>query len=78
MLAGANTMTPSRFHVPPRPTGASASTCSCASGQIDPLQFAVGKKADRAAIRRPERIRGALGSCERLRPDLVERPQPEL
>ena len=74
---GANTMTPSRFHVPPRPLGASASTCEAAASQIDPLQLAVGKKADRAAIRRPERIAGSLGARERLRRHLVERPHPE-
>jgi hypothetical protein len=49
-----------------------------AAPQIDPLQLAVGKKPNRAAIRRPERIAGSLGARERLRRHLVERPHPEL
>ena len=48
-----------------------------AASQIDPLQLAVGKKPNRAAIRRPERIAGTLGARERLRRHLVERPHPE-
>ena len=48
-----------------------------AASQIDPLQLAVGKKSNRAAIRRPERIARAFGARERLRRHLVERPHPE-
>jgi len=44
------------------------------ASQIDLLQLAVGKKPDRAAIRRPERIAGSLGARERLRRHLIERP----
>ena len=48
-----------------------------AATQIDPLQFAVGKKSKRAAIRRPERIARAFSARERLRCQLVERTHPE-
>ena len=48
-----------------------------AASQIDPLQLAVGKKPNRAAIRRPERIAGSFGARERLRRHLVERPHPQ-
>ena len=53
---GANTMTPSGFHVPPRSAGASASYLGVPACQVDPFQLAAGKKADGAAVGRPERI----------------------
>ena len=75
--SGANTMTSSWFHVPPRPVGRVRQSVQDAASQIDPLQLAVGKKPNRAAIRLPERIAGSLGARERPRCHLIERPHPE-
>ena len=42
-------------------------------GDVDPLEFSVGKEADRAAVRRPERPAASLGSGDDLRFEGIER-----
>ena len=51
---GANTMMPSRLHVPPRLAGHLGEDLRCATSDIDTFQFAAGKKANRATIECPE------------------------
>ena len=48
------------------------------SRSIDLLQPGVGKETDEPAVRRPERIRGAIGSRQRVRSERVELPNPDL
>ena len=62
---GANTMTPSRFHVPPRAAGASASTCG--APPVRSIRFSLpsaksrsrGRRAPRTARWRPRSPRAA-------------------
>ena len=48
------------------------------SGEIDALERAVREEAERLAVRRPERIFGAVRAGHRLRGERIERPHPEL
>lgn len=62
-----NRMTLSAFHVPPLSRGYVAHRLRrTATDDIDLLQLALRKKADRPAVRRPEHLIGALGPGERL------------
>ena len=44
---------------------------------FDPLQLVVGEKADGPTVRRPERVRGAVGSIQRPRRRRIERAHPQ-
>ena len=52
---GANTMTPSAFHVPPRPGGGRRQGLRRAAAEVEPLQRIPGEEADGPAVGRPER-----------------------
>jgi hypothetical protein len=47
------------------------------TSDVDAVQFAGSKKADRAAIARPKGELRALGSQQRLRFHKIEPPQPQ-
>ena len=63
---GVNTITPSWFHVPPRPAGASQQNLHHSARRWNALQLSVGEKAEIFAVARPKRIRGAVSTLQRL------------
>ena len=72
-------MTPSAFHVPPRPTMTAASVCGTPPPETTSsrLQGIPGEEAEGAAIGRPEGIGGPLGARQGLRRRRRQRPQPQ-
>src|SRR5262249_60184282 len=47
------------------------------AGSVDFFELALREKPHRAAVRRPERINGALSACECLRRERIEGTNPE-
>ncbi len=48
-----------------------------ATRDLNLLELSVRKETDKPAVRRPERIQGPLGSCQRLRGERIERANPQ-
>ena len=72
-LPAEKTIVPFEPHAPPRAAAASQRVRG-PSGRFDPLELRLREESERAAVRRPERKRGAFGPVERPRLERVELP----
>ena len=64
--SGPNTIVPVGLHAPPLPSGASQMYDRYAAGDRHFHQFAAGKKPERPAVGRPERLLRSVGPIDNL------------